>query len=186
MIEMRKIFDKLHTKIGASLLEMMVTVLLLGIMGAALTYGVSTVNNTHNKIVRKANEQTLLSTTLIEMRNWIRYSTEYYVSGSRVLFHSDKGYWIEFVNNNDKGICVSAYSDFKNTEPNETFALVSEYDGKISGIHSELGSISVENGRFNINDLIVKGDDDNEPTRLGETPNEYVVAPLKPITEVQE
>ena len=184
---MNRLTKKVKNRLGTSLVEMLATVLLLGIMGIALTAGVATVSRTHEKIVRKANEQTLLSTSLIEMRNWIRYCSRYYeTSDNRILFLSDKGFWVEFANS-ESGILVKAYTDYNSTSPVDSKPLVADADGEISKIHSEFESIEVNSGCFVINDLIVRSNNgDDEPTRLGDSPNQYVITPLKPVVEVRD
>ena len=95
---MKYIFSKIRNRDGSSLVETLATVVLLGLMGIALVTGVATIQNTYKKIVRKANEQTILSTTLIEMRNEIRKSVDYDATKGR--FQSKDGYWFSFRNAN--------------------------------------------------------------------------------------
>ena len=134
---MKMIVRKLKNRIGTSMVEMLATVVLLGIMGVALATGVATIQRTYNRIVRKANEQTLLSTTLIEMRNAIRKSVDYDDSG---LFKSEEGYWFSFRNatGSEKGIYIDFFME-KDGSRVKTLPVVSEYDGKISDVYSSFG-----------------------------------------------
>ena len=165
---MKAVLDKLKNRIGTSMVEMLATVVLLGIMGVALATGVATIQRTYNRIVRKANEQTLLSTTLIEMRNAIRRSVEYDASTGR--FKSEEGYWFAFRNasGEEKGIQIEYYQMKDDTSPTQTMPVVSEADGKISNIYSsfgEGGGIEGKDGVFTITGLQV-GNGTDDPTIL--------------------
>ena len=70
------IIKKLRSKAGLSMVETLATVVLVGLMGIVVATGVNTVHRTYEQIVTKANEQTLLSTTIIELRNELRYSVD--------------------------------------------------------------------------------------------------------------
>ena len=152
---MNAVIKKLKNRIGTSMVEMLATVVLLGIMGVALTVGVSTIQRTYNRIVRKANEQTLLSTTLIEMRNAIRKSVEYDSASGR--FKSEEGYWFAFRNakEGEHGIRIEYYQMKDDTSPTQTMPVVSEADGKISDVYSKFGSITGNNGVYTITGLEV-------------------------------
>ena len=168
---MKRVTKKIQNQIGTSLVELLATVVLLGIMGVALTAGVSTIQRTYNQIVRKANEQTLLSTTLIEMRNLIRKSVDYDQETKR--FKSEEGYWFAFENNTEKsGIQIVYYMDNKpgTGKTGDPHPLLIQEQGKVSGIYSRFGTDggviydSVKNV-FEIKNLEV-GDDGDNPTRL--------------------
>ena len=164
---MKVVLDKLKNRIGTSMVEMLATVVLLGIMGVALAVGVSTIHRTYSQIVRKTNEQTLLSTTLIEMRTAIRNSVDYDAASGR--FKSQDGFWFSFENSTDKtGIQIAYYMD-KKTET--AFAkkrpLLIKEQGEVSGIYSRFadgGGVSlVGDNVFEIK-LLEVGEDEN-PTK---------------------
>ena len=170
-MNIRRILNrKIWNNTGSSLVEMLATVLLMGIMGVALVVGVATVQNTHGKIVRKANEQTLLSTTLIEMRNAIRKSVDSKVLRTdgivTVYFKSRDGYWFSFVNPNDstgeKGIQIKYYYLNENgvfTSQGDPISVVAKSNGNISGIYSRFDGIeSISAGTFKIKNLTVGND----------------------------
>ena len=162
---MKAVMRKLRNNIGTSLAEVLVTVLLLSIMGVALTVGVTTVHRTYSQIVRKANEQTLLSTTLIEMRNAIRRSVDY----ANGKFKSEEGYWLSFENagNGEKGIQIAYYMESDGAKV-DSIPLVSEADGKISNVYSKFTSVAPaagNNGIFVITGLEV-GNGTDVPTKL--------------------
>ena len=163
---MNDALKKLKNRIGTSMVEMLATVVLLGIMGIALTAGVSTVQRTYNQVVRKANEQTLLSTTLIEMRNAIRKSVEYSVEDDgKVRFKSEEGYWFAFrpAAGDEKGIRIDYYMMKNDTDAVNSMPVVSEADGKISEVYSSFDGVSPVQGKdgvFEIKGLKV-GDEDN-------------------------
>ena len=167
---MKAIVKKLKNRIGTSMVEMLATVVLLGIMGVALATGVATIQRTYNRIVRKANEQTLLSTTLIEMRNAIRKSVDSVKDDAGTIrFKSEKGYWFSFRENEGKGIEI-VYYQTKDDKINDKliFPVVSEADGKISNIYSsfgEGGGIEGKDGVFTITGLQV-GNGTDDPTIL--------------------
>ena len=164
---MRNILKKLNNRIGSSLVETLATVVLLGLMGIALVTGIATIQNTYNKIVRKANEQTVLSTTLIEMRNEIRKSVDYDATKGR--FHSKDGYWFSFRNANkekgEKGIRIDYYMTKDATTPTQTRPVVSEANGDVSKVYSSFGGIipvAGSSGVFEIKNLKVGNGTDNE------------------------
>ena len=161
--------NKLKNNAGTSFVEMLATVALLGIMGVALVVGVSTIHKTHSQIVRKANEQTLLSTTLIEMRNEIRKSVDFKDEGTEIRFKSKDGYWFSFVNptGEENGIQIQYYymneSGTLEQLPNTKKPVVSKSNGLISGLFSNFGSITKYNsvpGAFVIDGLTVKNGTD--------------------------
>ncbi len=162
---MRTIQKKLQNRIGSSLVETLATVVLLGLMGIALVTGIATVQNTYNKIVRKANEQTVLSTTLIEMRNEIRKSVNYDSASGR--FQSKDGYWFSFRNakEDEKGIRIDYYMTKDATTPTQTRPVVSEANGDVSKVYSSFGGIipvAGSSGVFEIKNLKVGNGTDNE------------------------
>ena len=163
---MNVLIKKLKNRIGSSMVEMLATVVLLGIMGVALATGVATIQRTYNRIVRKANEQTLLSTTLIEMRNAIRKSVDSVeVEENIIRFKSEEGYWFEFRNASGKGIQIVYYQMKDDTSPTQTMPVVSEADGKISNVYSSFVSVTGSDGVYTINGLEV-GNGTDEPTKL--------------------
>ena len=176
----RLIQKKLQNRIGTSLVETLATVLLLGIMGVALTAGIVAVERAYRLVVRKANEQVLLSTTIIEMRDIIRHSTEYREKDGKQYFCTDQGYWVEFISPTDKsGISVKYYMYQSGTDTfvaqneGKAMVLVPVENGKISGIHSEFTRIAkAKDGVYTIQGLTVKGDNDNN----GLKPIDYTIA----------
>ena len=147
---MKYIFSKIRNRDGSSLVETLATVVLLGLMGIALVTGIATIQNTYKKIVRKSNEQTILSTTLIEMRNEIRKSVDSVVDdkGKVIRFRSKEGYWFSFRNaeEGEKGIYIEYYLT-KDGEPIMTSdtdsvpprPVVSEKNGEVSNVYSSFG-----------------------------------------------
>ncbi|MBR2677672.1 MAG: hypothetical protein IKE28_12305 [Solobacterium sp.] len=134
---MKYIINKFKDKAGSSLVETLATVVLLGIMGIALVTGIATIQNTYKKIVRKANEQTILSTTLIEMRNEIRKSVDYDAG----RFQSRDGYWFSFreAGTGEKGIYIDYYMTKDATTPIQKRPVVSEANGDVSKVYSSFG-----------------------------------------------
>ena len=136
---MRNVFRKLKNSYGTTLVETLVTVVLVGLMGIATVSGIGAIQRTYKKVQKKANEQVLLSTTLIEMRNIIRYSSDY--QDGRFL--TKEGYWVEFVNDPEqKGIKIKYYNSPDADEDAKTERyLVSPKDGDISKVYSEFISV---------------------------------------------
>ena len=151
---MNVLIKKLKNRIGSSMVEMLATVVLLGIMGVALATGVATIQRTYNRIVRKANEQTLLSTTLIEMRNAIRRSVDSVEKDDKIRFKSEEGYWFAF-QNAEKGIQIVYYQTEDGASIGDPMPVVSEANGKISNIYSRFDSITNNNGVYTIHGLEV-------------------------------
>ena len=185
---------KIRSSAGLSLTEMLATVVLVGLLGITVATGVTTISNTYLKIVRKANEQTLLSTTLIEMRAQLRQSTfaiNNPTDKSPIICSKD-GYWFQFVNTEETGIAIRYYvlkdnsfakkkeelelNDFVTKEVNEKgyLLLLPQEDGEISDVYSYFDSINYNNGVFTINGLVVKGSGD-EGTALKQP---YVIAQI--------
>lgn len=162
--------NKLKNTVGTSFVEMLATVALLGIMGVALVVGVSTIHKTHSQIVRKANEQTLLSTTLIEMRNEIRKSVDFKEEGTEIRFKSKDGYWFSFENptGEENGVQIQYYymnedGTLEKPAVSSKKPVVSKSNGLISGLFSNFDSITKYNsvpGAFVINGLTVKNGTD--------------------------
>lgn len=65
---MKKVKRKLQKRNGFSLTETLVAVTILLMVASLMTGGISLATKVHRKIVDKANAQTLLSTTLTELR----------------------------------------------------------------------------------------------------------------------
>ena len=163
---MKYILLKIKNQSGLSLVELMATVVLIGIMGLALVAGIGTVQKTYGQVVRKANEQTLLHTTLIEIRDAIQKSVDYKVVNGKVTrFKSKDGYWFMF-SNNAKGVYIDFYYPVAGTDEigSQTISrpVVSNKNGEISGIHSvfDVDNITVsDNGCICIKNLRVIGGD---------------------------
>ena len=149
--------QKIHSQSGSSLVEMLATVLLLGIMGTALVSGIGMIQNTHDKIVCRSNEQVLLSTTLIEMKDWIRYSTEFNEETGR--FRTADGIWFAF-RNDDAGIQIDFYSDKDGTTASDSIPVVPNANGEISGIRSSYQQIEKTDGAYIIRNIHVGRSDD--------------------------
>ena len=190
--KLNRIRRKLREKSGFSLTEMLATVMLVGLMGVVISTGVSTIQNTYGKIVRKANEQTLLSTTLVEMRSRLRHSTDVVsVTGEKCPFIlSDDGYWFRFVNSADdpKGIEIVYYTVTDDALGKEKLDQVDDFaivqapipllppeSGEISKIYATFESITYNNGIFTVSDLKVVGADGNG-TKLLKSGASYQIA----------
>ena len=158
---MKRVTKKLQNQIGTSLVELLATVVLLGIMGVALTAGVSTIQRTYNQIVRKANEQTLLSTTLIEMRNDIRRSVAY--DSEKGYFQAKDGYWFTFRNaegSKEKGIQMVYYMKGEGSSWQEIRAIpvVSDANGDISNVYSSFsGRVTPKEGNGENSIFVISG-----------------------------
>ena len=167
------IIKKLRSKAGLSMVETLATVVLVGLMGIVVATGVNTVHRTYEQIVTKANEQTLLSTTIIELRNELRYSVDVdLVSDTDIVkrIQSEKGYWLSYENDEDGngGIRVNYYSDKDATDPIKSTYLVAKANGDISNVYSSYeGDITYEDGKFTISGLKV-GDTELE--------DDYIIA----------
>ena len=161
----RKTIGRLKKRNGTTLVETLATVILLGLMGITMVAGISAIRNAYEKVVRRANEQILLSTTLTEMRNLIRTSTDY----QNGRFRSEEGYWFSFSNSDDDGVSddngvkVSYYPDQKSPLLKESL-LVPKSNGAISQISVEYEKLEKqENGTFMMTNIKVgkKGDTEN-------------------------
>ena len=158
----RKTIGRLKKRNGTTLVETLATVILLGLMGITMVAGISAIRNAYEKVVRRANEQILLSTTLTEMRNLIRTSTDYKEESGR--FKSEDGYWFKFEKSDD-GVMVVYYPDSKvESEKLEDALLVPKANGAISQISVEYEKLEKqENGTFMMTNIKVgkKGDTEN-------------------------
>ena len=164
---------RLKTKSGTSMAEMLITVLLVSLMGLTITAGIGAVQSAYDKVVRKANEQTILSTTLLEMKDWIRYSTDFDEDTKR--FHSNNGTWFAFRNANEgeHGIQIEFYAEKLSPEPTTTMPVVPTASGDVSKVYSSFTDISRNNGKIKIEGLGVG--------REGETPAnamDYTIVPI--------
>ena len=155
----RKTIGRLKKRNGTTLVETLATVILLGLMGITMVAGISAIRNAYEKVVRRANEQILLSTTLTEMRNLIRTSTDY----QNDRFRSEEGYWFNFSNSLD-GVKVSYYPDQKSASLKESL-LVPKSNGAISQISVEYGTLTKQaNGTFMMTNIKVGKKNDTENT----------------------
>ena len=190
------IWQKLKKETGTTMVETLTTVVLIGFMGTALVAGIAAIQNSYSKIVRRANEQVLMSTTITEMRNMIRHSkdddseedgTSEGIEGAEddaerfsPRFQSDDGYWFEFYNSS-QGIKVRYYMEKTGGRKIEDVLLVPEANGKISGIYSSCDKISPnDDGTYTITGLSVGPDRDNEEVNLLVL-DKYIVASHKKV-----
>lgn len=171
---------KLKTRKGTTLVETLATVILLGLMGVALVAGIGAVQKAYGKVVRKANEQVLLSTTLTEMRDMLRHTQDYVKKDNVWYFQSETGYWFSFYNSKNaegknEGIAVKYYYQEKDAEGNMVFKedgdsgkvyyLVPVSNGDVSGVYSSIedDTFSAEDGTpaiITISNLKVGNDTD--------------------------
>lgn len=151
------------------MIEMLATVVLLGIMGVALTAGIGAVRTAYNKVVKRANEQVLLSTTITEMRNLIQGAEAAERSeGGIMYFKSPDGYWFHFISDTteeNNGIKVNyLYLDPITKAPSTPVASVNLIPRELNskyGLYSAFGSIdwaNKEKGIVKIEGLSVKSE----------------------------
>ena len=149
-------YRKLNNRYGTTLAETLATIILLGLMGVALVGGISAVQRAYQTVVRKANEQVLLSTTLTEMRDLLRHTQDYRKVGNEWYFQHDDGYWFRFYNakEDDKNTGVAVMYYYLNSSEELTpdggdrvYYLVPVSNGDVSGVYSSISddTFSVEN-----------------------------------------
>ncbi len=166
----RAVCRKMKSNNGFSLTEVLATVLLVGLLGIGVTTGINTVSNTYLLIIRKANEQILLSTTLTELKNKLRYAADAETeSGIVSRICSEEGIWFDVVNGSDEdpGLKIRYYVDEDETDPQEKniYDLVPQADGSVSDVYSSLDEITYEDGIFVITGLTV-GDTELDEYRI--------------------
>ena len=90
---MKKILKKLkQNNAGFSLSEVLMSVLILSLVSVLLVSGMVTVNNTYRRSVDKANAETLLSTTVTELRNEMAFASDVYaIDDDGFGYRSSKG-----------------------------------------------------------------------------------------------
>ena len=158
---------------GTTLTETLATIVLIGLMGVAMVSGIQAIQRAYNKVVRKANEQVLLSTAVIEMRDMIRNSRDYIKKGDIPRFFSKEGYWFQFGNSED-GITVSYYSDKEDSSLKSTLALIPVHQGKVPDSNVKFDKVIIENnGKVHITGL--QAGDTTLIKASGEKANDYYV-----------
>lgn len=116
-----------RNKNGFTLMELMLTILIMTLAGIAMANGFRLVQNSYNKLTEKANAETLISTTINEVSDRIRYAerVETDEEGKNAkFFDANKGYLISIDNpdpendneKNLKGIIIRYYTGEKVTE----------------------------------------------------------------------
>ena len=70
----RNLLQKLNSKRGYSLTEMLATILIMGFVGVIITTGAATVQRVYRKVVAHANAQTALSTTISLMKDQLAFA----------------------------------------------------------------------------------------------------------------
>lgn len=87
---MKKLTGKLQDRNGFSLSETLVALTILLMVASLMTSGISLASNVHRKIVDKANAQTLLSTTMTELRTKLTNVSEVTVpEGGKTIAYID-------------------------------------------------------------------------------------------------
>lgn len=170
---------KLYSQKGTTLVETLATIVLLGLMGIALTSGIGAVQRAYNKVVRKANEQVLISTSIIEMRDMIRNSRTYVKKNNNILrFFSKDGYWFEFDGDDPDGIQVLYYADKDSESPVSTLSLIPKIDRSASKILTKYDSIAIDDK----NRVYIEGLQAGDTTlikEIEEGDNKYYITVLK-------
>lgn len=108
---MKKIRKRLkQNRAGFSLSEVLMAVLILSLVSVLLVSGMVTVNNTYRRSVDKANAETLLSTTVTELRNEMAFASDVYKIGDTSFgYRNSKGVNYTVVSSAD-GILVNTMS----------------------------------------------------------------------------
>ena len=145
MAELRK---KLHKNTaGFSLSEVLVSVLIMSMVSILLVSGMRLVNGTYRKSVDKANAETLLSTTVTELRNKIAFADAVYVNDDSIGYRSSKGVSYEICNS-DEGITLLTYGGTSSSSralvSDEAAAdLLSSFSG--AAVNSTDGTLTIKN-----------------------------------------
>ena len=121
---------KLKSNNGFTLVELLVTVLVMSLAGIAMTTGFRMVQNSYNDMTKKANAETLLSTTIYEISSHVRYADNVFTDkegNNTRFFDTNSGYIIK-IDNPDKndpveknlnGIIVRFYAGNKKLESHQ-------------------------------------------------------------------
>ena len=83
---------------GFSLVEMLVTTLILGLVSTLLATGIPVAADTYRKTVNSSNAQLALSTTMTVLRSELGTATEVLAYGNQVYYQSSEGYWVSIGN----------------------------------------------------------------------------------------
>lgn len=123
-----RIKKKLHEKKGASLSEVLVTVLIMSIAMAAITVGITAAVRVYHQVRTKAEAQVLMSTTIAALSQDLQSATEAPNGELGSFYSAYRGSYISFVNGTDKdrGIWIRLSSE----ENAGDFAVVPNPDGK--------------------------------------------------------
>ena len=168
---MRQLFRKFKSTVGTSLAETLISMIFIGFLGVAVTSGIAAIQRSYGTIVRKANEQVLLSTTVTEIKDLVRYSIDYDTLQNR--FQSKDGVWFDF-QNTDAGIYVSYYPTIDSAFPAQSLPLVPDANGRISKIKSSFDTISYADGQCTVTGLKAGRAGHEKQTKF----NTFIITPI--------
>ena len=92
--------SKLKNKKGFSLAELLIVILIISLAGLAMSEGFRVIHKTYHQIVQKANAETLLSTTIYKVSNYLRYADDINKDTNQFL-DTTSGYTISLSNPTD-------------------------------------------------------------------------------------
>lgn len=184
---------KLRAVSGFSLVELLVTTLILLLVTGIVTEGLPVVIRLYRRTVDIANAEAYLSTTMIALRSKLSLSNEVTennrpvtVNGYPVYLDPETGYYIitneKYGNPEDKGIWITYLKTDMNPRPLPnspdpenpqpmSFPLIPEVQNDTSTLISGFDDITYENGSFKIKNLCVK--------KKGSSENDNPLAEIK-------
>ncbi len=120
--------QKLKSRRGFTLAEMLLTTLILAVITVIMTNGVSSVTNAYNKMIRGSNAQILLSTTVASLRNELGTAQDITVTGNTIEYRSARTGATSAIScdEGEEPIMLDEYTDeeydeFKEANPDMTF-----------------------------------------------------------------
>lgn len=148
-----RLLRKLHSQMGFSLSELLVTLVLVGLISAAVAGGISMVARSYTKVVDRADAEQLLSTTLSKMQDELCFARVDLdepansngwsfisgISGLRIKFYGGgtdgdtKGAYMQFVTSSSSSSDLNIYY-FTDSNNNRMYvkygSCVPVYEGK--------------------------------------------------------
>ncbi len=156
---MRRIKNKLRSRGGFTLAEMLTAVLIMLLLTAIVAGGLPVAQKVYIDVTDAANAQVLLSTTITELTDELASSRAVVVGAGNVLqkFESGLGLWSE-VSSETNGITLVEYSGIPGSLGSSRSTLLVTAKAATKNLVSSFDSITFSGGVFTVTNLRVQKD----------------------------
>ena len=167
---------------GFSLVEMLVTTLILGLVSTLLATGIPVAADTYRKTVNSSNAQLALSTTMTVLRSELGTATEVLADGNQVYYQSSEGYWVSIGNGDPAegvhGLTKQYYTVEETTSGEVGIADLKRYDAPVRLLPDDVitdalwvsfGSVTCSENVVQFTELAVRDGSGNELASAGDS-----------------